>query len=1003
MRTFCIQYFIKANSVVILRILSFFLILFSIPVSAQITLTSDDMYKMYTLGYSTRVHEYDGSASVDIGHSGGGNNWDFSGLSENLHYNLFSVDKSTAPNPQEFPGTDIVLYSDGGYQGQLGEIWSYYSLNGSFENLGAAVKLAVQPGKLASIKNNPARIDAEFPLTYNSSWSGSYNQSISVDGMSGLQTPISLNVTVDAYGTMKLPGGETYEALRMRQTMTITTILGDSTSVTYFFLSKGGAHVSLNAPTGVNLPDSGLINVENYSWNDSLANRNSSFIADGLLGIYKPSKDEIVIAGEKDTIKYVHQTGNINIYYTTDRGNGFVPIVSDYSSDDNQYIWDVPETLLTRRAYLKIVDSEDTLSFFHKIAYSQIFKIKPWQLTRVDENGEFELFEPDQDGWAFCNCGRNIWPKTWWQQFDYQNGTDPFTGTSYPNKTPFDSAKSSKFTDWPLFVNTFGISQCYNSVSNASYNSRALTKWFSYQTNWNGSCYGFSVSSLLYFYEKPVFLRDYPGLDDAQSLSWVPLNDSSRKIINLFQLLQFGKTERSYHNSKWKNVDARQTLQELKDLFAQDNISGEVLSFYNNNGSGGHAVVPYKLERIGNTSAFDLRVYNSNAPGSSNSIIFIDSSANTWTDSTGLNWGTGTYRCILNLYDEVYFRTPQFSKLNSMKWTTKPDVQSLRNEIYNTSDADINISGSGKTIGYEDSLVVNTMEDAIPIIPLTGYSHPPIGYSLPVGNYSVEISNFKNSSPYVFFMTESTIYNYRRFDAESDETDEINFSDGIGIKNPDVSVKNINIQTIIDEQNSEKDFEVNNIEIPKDDSINIKEKNRNDLLVNNYGGGKNYDLHLRNASADGDKIYFHSNVPLASNSSHQIIPAWNDIENSKVKILIDNGNDGTIDDSMLISNEITEIKDRYSSSVPKTFTLYQNYPNPFNPSTTIKYDIPNQAHVTLIVYNILGEEVAVLVNGEKQPGSYDVKFDGGRLSSGIYFYSIQTENKIITKKMILLK
>jgi uncharacterized delta-60 repeat protein len=104
-----------------------------------------------------------------------------------------------------------------------------------------------------------------------------------------------------------------------------------------------------------------------------------------------------------------------------------------------------------------------------------------------------------------------------------------------------------------------------------------------------------------------------------------------------------------------------------------------------------------------------------------------------------------------------------------------------------------------------------------------------------------------------------------------------------------------------------------------------------------------------------------------------------------------------------LGDPVTGVKKKGYGEIPDALTLQQNYPNPFNPSTTIKYDIPRQAHVTLKVYNILGEEVAVLVNGERQPGSYEVKFDGGRLSSGIYLYSIKTGNKIITKKMILLK
>ena len=85
------------------------------------------------------------------------------------------------------------------------------------------------------------------------------------------------------------------------------------------------------------------------------------------------------------------------------------------------------------------------------------------------------------------------------------------------------------------------------------------------------------------------------------------------------------------------------------------------------------------------------------------------------------------------------------------------------------------------------------------------------------------------------------------------------------------------------------------------------------------------------------------------------------------------------------------------------FSLYQNYPNPFNPRTTIKYAIPKQSHVVVKIYDPLGKEVTTLVNKELRPGSYQIKFDGSSLSSGIYFYQMVADGFLETKKLILLK
>ena len=89
--------------------------------------------------------------------------------------------------------------------------------------------------------------------------------------------------------------------------------------------------------------------------------------------------------------------------------------------------------------------------------------------------------------------------------------------------------------------------------------------------------------------------------------------------------------------------------------------------------------------------------------------------------------------------------------------------------------------------------------------------------------------------------------------------------------------------------------------------------------------------------------------------------------------------------------------------VPTQFALSQNYPNPFNPSTTINYSLPESGNVTLKIFDILGQEVATLVNKKQIQGNYEVKFNAGELSSGIYFYRLKTDNFSKTNKMMLLK
>lgn len=92
-----------------------------------------------------------------------------------------------------------------------------------------------------------------------------------------------------------------------------------------------------------------------------------------------------------------------------------------------------------------------------------------------------------------------------------------------------------------------------------------------------------------------------------------------------------------------------------------------------------------------------------------------------------------------------------------------------------------------------------------------------------------------------------------------------------------------------------------------------------------------------------------------------------------------------------------------NNEVPKTYSLFQNYPNPFNPVTSIKFAVPNTGFVNLKVYDALGREVEVLVSERVNAGTYEIKFDASKYSSGIYFYSLETADYRETKKMMLIK
>jgi hypothetical protein len=100
---------------------------------------------------------------------------------------------------------------------------------------------------------------------------------------------------------------------------------------------------------------------------------------------------------------------------------------------------------------------------------------------------------------------------------------------------------------------------------------------------------------------------------------------------------------------------------------------------------------------------------------------------------------------------------------------------------------------------------------------------------------------------------------------------------------------------------------------------------------------------------------------------------------------------------------ITGVEPIISSQIPDEYKLEQNYPNPFNPETKIGFNIPKAGFVSLKIYDVVGKKVATLVNETRNPGSYTVNFEGTSLGSGIYFYRLEINGFVSTKKMMLIK
>ncbi|MCB9205926.1 MAG: T9SS type A sorting domain-containing protein [Ignavibacteriales bacterium] len=196
------------------------------------------------------------------------------------------------------------------------------------------------------------------------------------------------------------------------------------------------------------------------------------------------------------------------------------------------------------------------------------------------------------------------------------------------------------------------------------------------------------------------------------------------------------------------------------------------------------------------------------------------------------------------------------------------------------------------------------------------------------------------------------------------------------------------------------------------DAFEVVDSNNIDLLVETRGIKGQPSVQIKpcavhNVTPNGNKIAFLAYDPISINSSPEYY--WYGFSETSLQV-----------QTLKWFGILTDINDEKSEIIPSRIQLFQNYPNPFNPSTTIKYQIPQviarseatrQSNVEtgyipsvrLIVYDILGREVAVLVNQKQKPGIYEIEFDAVNLPSGIYFYKLNYGYFSQTKKMILIK
>jgi len=251
-----------------MRVLSAILVmtlLWSTASVAQITITKQDMANYYSVGTTHTTSFRTIQGTVNVGNKGGGNTWDFSSYTAEGTTSSTGVDPASTPYISDFPTANAASMGETESGGFATTSYSYFHLNSSIDMLGSVSASTFQTLTiLTKTTYSPPNFLNPLPLNYNDTWS-SYTERTSTTEQPGLPPSEStgsqrMDAVVDAYGTLILPGGGSYAALRMRQTHydTVNGFTGSSTA--FVFITKEGVSASIT-DSGATTADEGNVTI----------------------------------------------------------------------------------------------------------------------------------------------------------------------------------------------------------------------------------------------------------------------------------------------------------------------------------------------------------------------------------------------------------------------------------------------------------------------------------------------------------------------------------------------------------------------------------------------------------------------------------------------------------------------------------------------------------------------------------------------------------------------
>lgn len=748
-------------------------------------------------------------------------------------------------------------------------------------------------------------------------------------------------------------------------------------------------------------------------------------------GILSPSYGQLLVSRTEDAIRWQvpEDMGYLYIELNThaeDEPDRYVP-VGDAPPQVGQFFWTVPDSISTQcRLRIFSPGHPDTL-------YSGLFRMKPLMLTTLDEDGDYVPWAMGRDNWSQRNLESAWWPDDWWvgnPDFDYEDGIDPISGMEYPDfpwpsAFAFDTAEPSAFPDWPLFVQTFGQTQTYDDVVAGTYNPTALWNWFCQRDPWEGSCSGMAYSSLMNFRD-PQAMRDrFPALAAYETLPDDPTAaDDIRLMVNQLQGVQAGAEQAALARERLETMTPRDIVRILEEEFAQDEpLRVAPLGLYNDELGGAHAVVPFNLTALhaGADSMWNIETYDPNL-GDEPSFVRVRKrpGESQWSWSATINdriWrGAGT-GLMLDLPADLDYgvSVPLLPVFNDgggggakAETGRAREVWSNDFTVFTSARGSLALTASDRpgTAGHVDGQPVNDLPGVTPLYRRTSVIGPPRSYLIdggffqPTYTFAMGVGDDAERVLGVFRGDASVCY--QRAPGEPTATDLVSFTGagtqiGVAAAGTPGAPKSIALTTIAQEYDHQKVWLVSEVTLADGDSIRVTREGSQEIRILNAGPApRTCTLGLQRASALGDQQFMATGVALAAGASLRVVADWSDLAEAPVVLEVDLDDDGIVDDTLEVANELedpaTAVTPEASPTANFRFTAQAR--DRGQGGVRVQGSLPVDCDLKVQAYDLLGRNLGTIFAGRHDAGDFSLTWTlqdgrGARPASGVYFVRLE--------------